>query len=616
MESICWYAAFITGIVFFLVGIIYLLGKKEIREEHFAKAALFEFLSGFVMYIPQELFNDIPSSRPVLKVVESLFTALLRTFSIYMGNGYERVTYTDHPVFSGFYATVMAASHLLLLFFIAGFIVKFFEGPFQQIIFSLRKRKYSFVFYGCNEKTLTIAESIQKSDGLKKKGSIIFAVADKEPGDEAKQRIRSMKGIFTDSSLKRIVKSLSRKSKGTEVFLFGDSEENNLIRLQQICSSLKSTPNCKIKIFVELNETPWNLYGDFLKDLNSKFGEKLIINFVRTEENFVFNDLLDNSVFEYATPKVDEKLRKTVREIKILLIGMNERNLEMFRAVMHLGQMPGYRLNVMVIEDGAKRDILRERFPEIKDECNAEGDAIYKILYRENIDYRAEIFDEIIKWEYPDFTFAFVNAGDDILNANIAMRLNAICYRANRKDDYIIQANIRNRDICSCWSRNLTENIDFVGSVEDTYNYEFVTMSGIEKATEAIHNVRYPDGSRPWFVYCNDEYNRHSVYARTLSFKHKVRIIDEYYQSDYSVTSKDEEWKIYEHMRWNMYTRTLGYVLADESLLNENGELDKGLRARAKVHNCLVPYEDLSEEEKRKDSLVLTQEIVEILKSC
>ena len=616
MESICWYAAFIIGIGFFLAGIIYLLGKREIREAHFAKAALFEFLAGFVMYIPQELYNDIPSSLPALKVVESLFTALLRTFSIYMGNGYERVTYANHPVFSGFYATVMAVSHLLLLFFIAGFIIKFFEGPFQRIILSLRKSKYSYVFYGCNEKTLTIAESIQKNADSEKCGNIVFSVTGSETGDEEKQRIRGMNGVFTDLSVERIIKRLSQKSKGIEVFLFGDSEENNLIRLQQICSSLKSVPSCRIKIFVELNETPWNLYADFLKELNSKFGEKLIINFVRTEENFVLNNLLNTSVFETAIAKEDGGVRKTVREIKILLIGMNERNLEMFRAVMHLGQMPGYRLNVMVIEDGAKRDILRERFPEIKDECNAEGDAIYKILYRENTDYRAVIFDEIIKWEYPDFTFAFVNAGDDILNANIAMRLNALCCRANRKEGYIIQANIRNRDICSCWSKNLTENIDFVGSIEDTYNYGFITMSAIEKATVAIHNVRYPNGVKPWYVYCNDEYNRHSVYARTLSFKHKVRIIDEYYNSDYSVTRKDDEWKIYEHMRWNMYTRTMGYVLADEALLDEDGKLDKDLRLRAKVHSDLIPFEELSEENKMKDSLILTPEIVEILKNC
>ena len=141
-------------------------------------------------------------------------------------------------------------------------------------------------------------------------------------------------------------------------------------------------------------------------------------------------------------------------------------------------------------------------------------------------------------------------------------------------------------------------------------------MSAIEKATVAIHNVRYPNGVKPWYVYCNDEYNRHSVYARTLSFKHKVRIIDEYYNSDYSVTRKDDEWKIYEHMRWNMYTRTMGYVLADEALLDEDGKLDKDLRLRAKVHSDLIPFEELSEENKMKDSLILTPEIVEILKNC
>ena len=111
-----------------------------------------------------------------------------------------------------------------------------------------------------------------------------------------------------------------------------------------------------------------------------------------------------------------------------------------------------------------------------------------------------------------------------------------------------------------------------MGGLANTYAYDFITMSDIEKGTQAIHYVRHPkDDSKSisWVSYCNNEYDRHSVYARTLSFKHKVEIIRKYYKSDFSITSKPGIWRIYEHMRWDVYTRTLGYVLPDKNLLKK-----------------------------------------------
>ena len=147
-ETICWYSALAIGITCFLYGFIYLLlkklSKKSIKEEHFAKAAAFEIAALWVMYIPEELYNDIPDSMPVLKTIESIFTSLLRAFNIYQGNGYERVHYADHPVFSSFYAIVMTLANISLILFVAGFIIHLFDGPVQRILLSMRKRRDTF----------------------------------------------------------------------------------------------------------------------------------------------------------------------------------------------------------------------------------------------------------------------------------------------------------------------------------------------------------------------------------------------------------------------------------------------------------------------------------------
>ena len=616
IQTICWYASYALGMILFLGGIFYLLRKKHPREEDFIKATLFEFCAAWILYLPEEIFNDVPESLPSLKMAESFFTAFLRTFNIYLGNDYSRIEFAGHPVFSSLYATLITVVNIVMLFFVAGLIVKFLEGPVQLMRMSLSKRRPAYVFPVCNSKTLAIAESIKDP-----RTNIIFAYGDREPGQTEKQRINDIGGVYVSGSVAGILDRIGRRSKGIEIFLFGDSEVSNLSELEKICDKVGAGVKAPVRIFVELSDTPWDLYDSFLDKHNTPAGEKLTINFVRTEESFAYNDLLKYSIFENAI-QTDENRK----DIKVLIVGMNERNLEMLKAVLHLGQMPGYRLTVMVLDESDGRKRLMAKLPEVYDECKTEGDAIYRLIYKENVDM--EVL-EAVGNEYPDFTFAFVNAGNDLKNTGIAVRLNEMCLRKGRKAGYRIQVNIEDQKICRSWDSDITERMDFVGDIKTIYAHDFITMSDIEKGAIAIHEVRYPEGTdryRSWVSYCNNEYNRHSVYARTLSFKHKVKIIHDMYDPGdelkgtekefdiYRVTKTNRIWKIYEHMRWNMYTRTRGFVLADKALLDEDGRVDKKTRSAARVHHDLIHYSKLPKEDQDKDALELTPEIVKILR--
>lgn len=620
-QSICWNTAFVLGVGLFFYGIIYIVINKGAKEEQFFKAGAFEFIAGWIMYIPEELFNDIPDSTPGLHAAESVFTALIRTINMSWGNGYERVSIENQAIFSSIYSTVRIIVNIALLLFIAGLIIKFLDGPFQLIKISFRKRRYTYLFPACNEKTISIASSVEK-----KKCNIIFCCDTKSMGSDFKHSIDLIDGIYIDQSLKNILHIVLMKTSGIEIFLFGVKEEYNLSELEDLCKNIDLSIKASVKVYVELCDTPWSLYDRFLKEHNSGSGERLIVNFVRTEENFVYNNLLKNSIFENANLSSSQKYK----EIKFLLIGMNERNMEMVKTLLHLGQMPGYKLSLMIIDQGSSKALLKERLPEVHSECNKEGDAIYEIKYYEDVDLNSDSLISIVKDEYSDFTFAFVNTENDLLNANISMRLNAFCFRISSKNTYKIQCNMKNYDVCKDWNSELTKNIDFVGDVASTYAYNFITMSDIERGTIAIHNVRYSEGTdryRSWVSYCNNEYNRHSVYARTLSLKYKVQIIHDLYDPDdklkgtdrewdiYKITWTDKIWKIYEHMRWNMYTRSMGFVLADKSNLDANGMLSNSVRSIAKVHNDLVEFSKLSVEEQEKDALVLTPEIVKILRT-
>ena len=632
-----WCVVLILGILLSIHGWMSIV-KNHRREVHYAKAAVFEFLSCWILYIPHEFFNDLSDNPCVLlRICESVFTALLKSFNVYAGNGYERVEYIGHIYFSSIYNIVRVFANIALVLFIGGFILNFLNGPLQKIRFYSHKKYKTFVFSECNYKTLAIAQSIMQSSTLPRKKKVVFACAGKSTPQDKKEEL--VDAVFLKENIDYVIQQLKKKSEGLEIFLFEAEEEDNLDQLEEVCSKLKNYEGCKIKLFLELMKTPWSLYDDVLSryDLvkNPSEESKIIVNFVRSEENFIYNHLLEYSIFERTIKEAEKEV------IKILIVGeMNDRNLEFLKAVLHLGQMPGYVLKIYVIEAAKDRDRLYQVMPEVKDECNEIGNAIYSLHFWEGINYKSAIFDNIISEKIPDFTFAFVNIGDDLENVRLAMRINAFCYRKKRAlNSYTIQANVSRQEICNKWNPELLVGIEVIGDQEKIYDYNFITMSKIEEATKAIHDVRQENKKKEdndhkiqtWEDYCNNEYNRHSVYARTLSFKYKIWLIDKENKLDssddeykkYEITGKDipdengkesNIWKIYEHMRWNMYTRILGYSLTNGDLLDENGKLDKKVRNIAFVHNDLVTFYELADVEQKKDSLSLTPAIVDILK--
>lgn len=625
MSIIFWIITFAAGLSLFVFGLVYILTKKSKTEEYLIKTALIEFFACWILYLPEFIINVIPGNLTVLKVFEGIFTALLRSLNIYYGDGYTRLDIIENEVFSNIYSILVVVTNIFMLVMIAGVIIRLLTNLVQGMKLYFVPKQKNYIMFGANEKTFSIAHSLPEED--RKKRNLIFAYVPKEVHDDIKKKIKEVGGIYTDEPDADLMKRLLSKSDKAEVFIFGETEIENLDRLESLSGILKAldifnadaeninadgTQETQIRIYTEISETPWSLYDDYVRRAGLD-NNKVAVNFVRTEENFAYNDLLKNSIFENATDNGDG-----IKEIKVLIVGMNDRNLEMLKAVLHLSQMPGYRLSVLVIDEAEGRNALRQKMPEIGDGCDRVGDSLYSLRYEEKIPYDSSELDELIEREYADFTFAFVNTGDDLQNINVGMRINAIGYRKKRNGKYILQVNIEDKQVSEKWNNNILEGMDLCGDREGVYSYDALTMSDIERATIAIHEVRYPLAENPdktWVSYCNNEYNRHSVYARTLSFKYKADIIDKFYGKDYDLTSRDEIWKIYEHMRWNMYTRTLGFVKADAALLDADGKIDKKIRNLAKVHNDLVLFDELSPEEKAKDSLKLEDKIVEILKS-
>lgn len=626
---IYWCVSGVIGFILFILGILVFCDIK--RKHRIEIAVMIEFAACWILYAPYEFTLEYNGDHFVLHVLHSGIGSLLKSFTKVLGDGYENVAYEGKPVFSLIYGGLTILVNLFLLVLVAGCVIKFLDSKNQRFKLFWSRNKVFYVFSEYNFKTWNIADSIPDRDD----SVIVFMQSGTELSDDQKFRIISKGFMVIEGDIKEFIRKNLSKAVSMEIFLFNEKEQDNLSDLKQI-SDLLSNSTVKTKVFVELSDTPWDMYNGFLAKNNNSDS---YINFVRVEETYAYNNLLHNSIFDnYTGDKNGE------REIKFLIAGVNDRNIEMLKTILHLSQMPYYRPSIVIIDEEDRPDYLTRLMPDVKSECDVRGDAIYKLDYIGGIDGESFRLEEIID-EHSDFTFAYVNIGDDLKNIRTALMIDSVCRKKSKTGGYKIQVSILDDSITEMWNGNLLSGLQLTGMNHDVYSYSFISMSDIESLSEKIHDARQKErnSNTTWREYCNSEYDRHSVYARTLSYRYKLELIREL-GLDMSVTGQTDPWLIYEHMRWDMYTRTLGYSCPEGALkerldsiglkLEELGrkrkELDKDseeakniaaeisalkeerklIRSKARVHENLVHFDDLTYEVQQYDSLKLTEDVV------
>lgn len=628
IEFYVWTVFFVLGLILFITGISKFYKKKTKKDiSKDAWTCFFEFLACFVLTIPEAIFIKCANVEfwP-LRIIQSVLSSLISAFTSNFGNGFLGIEIPGHNTFSSLYSCLRLLTNVGLLMSLGAFISKMLNGPMQLISLSLNKKKKMYVFSSCNNETISIANSIRQTNDSK--DYILLFTCDE---DCTKQEgFVDLKALHIDETILDVIKKYGSLSSEMEVFIFDDDPTTNLIKVEKTCASLRNVQFNDVTIYVKLSQTPWDLYDNFVEKNNLQ-DKNIVVNFVRVEETFAYNNLLNNSIFDNAIQDKDYKY------INALLIGgTNQRNIEMFKTILHLSQMPDYFLNLTVIDNKKGLDRIRFMMPDLGLDGKGEGDSLYHINYLEGVGFNSTNLDKLIEENASNFTYAFINTEDDFVNIDIALKLKAAALRNKRSiDDFLLQTNIVNKEIMEKWNTKLCEGIQAVGNQEDTFNYHFITNSDIEEMSKEIHNVRYSEeyrskhSDKEWISYANNEYNRHSVFARTLSYKYKIELLgDDCHLAGRAESVKWENekelkeiwnnfsteeirWKSYEHMRWNVFMRTIGYRYDSSGLLTNSDKTKDGI---AKVHKDLVFFEELPLKEKIKDNLQLTDEIIRVLR--
>ena len=317
---------------------------------------------------------------------------------------------------------------------------------------------------------------------------------------------------------------------------------------------------------------------------------------VNESRNLIINILRNNSIFENYIEK------DGVKEINIMIVGLGQYGKELLKAVCWCGQMVGYKLTINVFDKRTNlSSIIESEAPELIKliGCTAKGEAQYNIIFHDGIDILSTEFHQEIN-KVANTTMAFVLLGDDELNIRSAIRLRELFGRLSLDGKcklpgiYAAVTNYEKTDIINSIGglKNFKEkpyDINFVGDIRTEYSEEVVEQTELEEKGIKCHlrwSKTVEDEIQNLALYNKFEYYRKSSMSEVL-YSELRRSLGIELVHDQELVSD------YEHRRWNAYMRTEGYVY------------NKTRDDIAKTHPSLIIFDDLSQEEKDKDTEVL-----------
>jgi hypothetical protein len=200
-------------------------------------------------------------------------------------------------------------------------------------------------------------------------------------------------------------------------------------------------------------------------------------------------------------------------------------------------------------------------------------------------------------------SYTFVSLGTDELNVKAAVSLRVLFERMQLPQKPIIQAVVYDSDNKRALegAKNAfgdSYDIAFVGDRDTLYSADVIVDSELEDAALAIHKRYGGDANMFWA----HEYSYHSSLASAIHNATRIKLgVPGAGKHEDELTEEERRFiEVLEHRRWNAYMRSEGFIYS--------GSKDKASRNNlGKMHHNLVCFDDLSEEDKRKDSIVATK---------
>ncbi len=509
------------------------------------------------------------------------------------------------------------------------FVLSFFKNLTAHLRYAKGFLSEVYIFSELNEKSLALAESITKHDKEQKsitrlikrlkeekdksKGAMIleFLIArrrllvfndvferEEEQSFETVERAKELGAICFKKDILAVNYKFHGYKKPMHFFTIAENQSENISQALRIIEKYKYRKETNLYVLatnVEAEILLTNAFNDEKKNEDVKKKEiEIKVRRINEVRSLIFRNIYEKGhemIFDSAYEE------DGVKKINAIVIGLGKHGVEMTKALTWVCQMTGYEVTINSFD---KSSTIKEEFnamcPELVKFSGKNlqpQETSYTVNINPDVNVDSYEFNGIIE-KLPRTTYAFIALGEDEKNIAVAIKLRALFERLGY--DTKIQAVVYNTDKKEAL-KNIKNNagqeykIDFIGDMKTSYSEEVIIDSDVE--TEALNrHMMWGSESSFWQF----DYNYKSSIASAIHRKLKRDC------GIKGITLKPEDRdeadriaiRMLEHRRWNAYMRSEGFVYS--------GSIEKSSRNDlAKLHHCLVPFDELPLKEQQKD---------------
>lgn len=480
--------------------------------------------------------------------------------------------------------------YISVLFFLSpvytfGFVLSFFESITSYLKYLLHWNTDVYILSDLSEKSFVLAKSIREKFP---KSVISFMTVFPDSSEENFDLIEKSKKIGALHFKKDItdirLKFHSTNTKAT-FFAINENEPTNLETSLKIINKFNKRKNTELYVFSTSQE------GQLLLDSVEKGSIK--VRRINEDRSMAYSLINNKLITEHYTEKNNKKI------ISTLIVGFGGYGSELTKALLWCGQLPDYELELNIID---KSPVAESRFqagcPEIMllNNNTEFGESRYSLNFYNDTDVNTYKFIETIS-NLSNTSVVYVSLGNDELNIETAIKIRIIFERIGLYP--IIRAIVYSNIKCQILSKSAlvnhqgeSYNIEIIGDVNDRFSFDTIINEELETLALDCH-LRWsnsPEEIETATKQFNEfEYFRNSSIATAIHEKYR------------NLAKLPEDIaSIAEHMRWNAYMRTEGFIFS--------GSCDKKTRNdRAKMHNNLHRFGLLDDESINKDRRIVSK---------
>ncbi len=282
-----------------------------------------------------------------------------------------------------------------------------------------------------------------------------------------------------------------------------------------------------------------------------------------------------------------------LKTISALIIGFGGYGTEITKALLWCGQLPGYNLEISIIDKNQSAEsVFTAKCPEIMALNNntKPGEAKYCLKFFSDIDVTSHKFNDIVS-TLKNTSIVYISLGNDELNIETAIQTRILLERVGVYPVIrtVVHNDLKNdilttRGLINYKKQNY--DIETIGNLKTRFSYDTIINEELESLALVKHLqwANTPEKRESEISEFNEiEYFRNSSAVSALHSMYRKH-----------ENLSEEVSALYEHIRWNVYMRTEGYIYSgsnDESTRND----------RAKMHHDLVNHSILTGSELEKD---------------